>query len=640
MSFKRNFAEQLFISLGLSIVLVVYAMLVWPALSGPFVFDDFPNLQNLQILGTDVSGNLGRYLAAFIGSPGRPISALSFLINDTAWPSNPFSFKYTNLMIHLLNGVFLFGLLRQLAKACPILPQSSFWPLLAMAAWLFHPLQLSAQMLVVQRMTLLSATFCFIGLWSYITLLQRAKSLTGDFIALSALGICTILAFLCKENGALLPLFAWALNATLLRQALEDKNLASRRLLQIGCIVPSLLLFTSIVYMGTRPEGFINREFNMVERLMTQMHVLADYLRYILMPRLSGSGIYFDDYPITRSWTQPTSTLLLTIGFGVSLALAIAKRKQFPILSFSILWFFAGHAMESTILNLELYFEHRNYLPMLGPLVALSAWTLLLKIRNFVGIFLFVLWLALIASITKMQAQAWGNAEILTTLWEKERPLSLRAAQEVAKYRYDIGLRQEAFDGILQAYDRGIQGADLPMAGLIAKCWNPEIVTNRNLYQETIRAIKSSSHSNSALTSLQLLRESAQSIKCSDIINENQWVIISEKMLENPNFQMPSEAFIRVERAKLFIHQRNLDSTMVELERAYAVEPSIELTQKIAEVLISAGLFDEAKLWLRKGIALKKPWFEEWMANDKKISKDMLVALEKLDNSKTVNSEH
>lgn len=613
----------------LLLILLAYAALVWPALNGPFVFDDFPNLQNLELLAGDVPSNLGRYLAAFIGSPGRPLAALSFLINDSAWPSEPFGFKYTNLMIHLLNGVLLFGLLRQLAKACPALPQSPLWPLLAMAAWLFHPLQLSAQMLVVQRMTLLSATFCFIGLWGYIALLQRAKSALGAFAALSVLGTCTILAFLSKENGALLPLFAWVLNATLLRELLASKPLAIRRFIQWACIFPSLAVFAAMLYMATRPGTFLSREFSLAERLMTQMHVLADYLRHILMPRLSGSGIYFDDYPITRFWTQPVSTLLLAMAFAASLLFAVAKRKHFPMLSFAILWFFAGHVMESSILDLELFFEHRNYLPLLAPVLALSTWAFSPRSRLHAGIALFSLWLTLLMSITALQAKAWGSAELMTALWANERPLSLRAAQTLAKYRYDIGQKQEALDGLMKAYDGGIRGADLPMAGLLAKCWNPSLVLKRDIYNESINSAKISHYSNSVLKNLMLLRQSAQDGSCSEIMSQPKWTALSEALLSNPKFSQVSESYIRIERAKLFTNQRDLGRTMVEYERAYAVGPSVDLTIKMAEVLLSAGLVDEAEAWLKEGLKLNQPLFDTWMYDPKDRSRQWLKAIEK-----------
>lgn len=614
----------------LLLILLTYVGLVWPALSGPFVFDDFPNLQNLALLGNDVSDNLGRYLASFIGSPGRPISALSFLINDSAWPSEPFSFKYTNLMIHLLNGVLLFGLLRQLAKANPTLPQSPFWPLLAMAAWLFHPLQLSAQMLVVQRMTLLSATFCFIGLWGYIAQLQRARSAWSAFAALSVLGTCTILAFLSKENGALLPLFAWVLNATLLRELLAGKPLAVRRFIQWACILPSLAVFAAMLFMATRPGAFTSREFSMVERLMTQMHVIADYLRHIVIPRLSGSGIYFDDYPITRSWTQPISTLLLATGYLTSLIFAISKRQQYPTLSFGILWFFAGHAMESSILDLELFFEHRNYLPLLGIVLILSAWTLQSRLHPQLSLGLFSSWLLMLSIISALQAPVWGNAALMTKLWKQERPMSLRATQELAKYQYDHGMRQDAIDTLLSSYRSGIKYIDLPLSALIAKCWSPEIKAPSNLYQTALAEASTSRFSNSALQSTLILRQATQENVCNKTLTSDQWLSITDALLKNENFRLTSESHIRVERAKLFTHRRDFNLTMIEYEAAYKARPSVELSQKIAEILFSAGLIEDGLTWLEKGTHINQPILDSIFYNPKKHS---LLAIKKIRDS-------
>ncbi len=50
---------------------------------------------------------------------------------------------------------------------------------------------------------------------------------------------------------------------------------------------------------------------------------------------------------------------------------ALVRRKKWPLFAFAVLWFFAGHALESTFLPLEYFFEHRNYLPLLGPIFAL-----------------------------------------------------------------------------------------------------------------------------------------------------------------------------------------------------------------------------------------------------------------------------
>ena len=54
---------------------------------------------------------------------------------------------------------------------------------------------------------------------------------------------------------------------------------------------------------------------------------------------------------------------------------AVYFRKTQPVYSLAVFWFFAMHLLESTYLPLELYFEHRNYMAMIGPLIAI-AWYL------------------------------------------------------------------------------------------------------------------------------------------------------------------------------------------------------------------------------------------------------------------------
>src|SRR5690554_5740411 len=110
--------------LTVSVVLVFLLMPVlslWPALSGPFLFDDHPNLKALTVLEGDISlRSLIAYLSENAAGPtGRPLSMLTFLLNDIYWPSDPRSFKYTNLLLHVLNGLLVLwlaiGILRQWA---------------------------------------------------------------------------------------------------------------------------------------------------------------------------------------------------------------------------------------------------------------------------------------------------------------------------------------------------------------------------------------------------------------------------------------------------------------------------------------------------------------------------------------------
>ena len=45
-------------------------------------------------------------------------------------------------------------------------------------------------------------------------------------------------------------------------------------------------------------------------------------------------------------------------------------RRRYPLLLLALLFFLVGHSMESTVIPLEMVYEHRNYLP--GMLVCLA----------------------------------------------------------------------------------------------------------------------------------------------------------------------------------------------------------------------------------------------------------------------------
>lgn len=617
--------SSFWLACGLIITVLAYYLAMQPALTGPFLFDDFANLQHLALINGDISSNIGDYLAAFEGNPGRPIAAMSFLLNDNAWPSSPYGFKVTNVLIHLLNAILVFGLVRQLAKANSKLPQHPIWPLLAMLAWLFQPMQISAQMLVVQRMTLLAGAFCLAGLWAYTVLLQRATNWRGVFLALAALGSATILAFLCKESGALIPIYALAINATLLSDLIRLKDQYSQRLLLAGCAIPALALLYLLLDMGLQQNAFSHREFSLSDRLLTQLHVVSDYLRQIVFPSLTGSGIYYDDYPIARSLFSPLSTLLIALAMLASLVYAFVYRMRFVLLSFAVLWFFSGHLMESTILPLELYYEHRNYIPMLGILMAITAWPFFLVERKQIGFLFLGIWLALLVTITAMQAPIWGQYAKMVAFWSIERPNSLRANMELAKFYNETSDPQAAVDVMMIAYSDGLHSADLPLSALLISCRVPGVhYQHTDLLAESLTAINSSPFSNGSLSALQMLNQEVQNNRCPDVINRQSWLAISSALLGNPKFKRAGGSFIYVERAKLMMSMKSLPAAMHEFEQAYSAQPSTEMTYKVAQILLSAGLLEEAEIWLKKGLALRKPWFKDWLSSDKEKSSELL----------------
>jgi hypothetical protein len=48
----------------------------------------------------------------------------------------------------------------------------------------------------------------------------------------------------------------------------------------------------------------------------------------------------------------------------------VAKKR--PVLSYFILWYFGNLVIESSVFPLEMVYEHRLYLPVVGPIVLFS----------------------------------------------------------------------------------------------------------------------------------------------------------------------------------------------------------------------------------------------------------------------------
>lgn len=439
----------------LLVAIVLTSLIYRPGLKGPFIFDDGVNVVDNQHLRIHEISLANLREAAFSIPNGvfyRPLSMLSFSINFyldagkiTPFPE-AFSFKLTNLIIHLLNGIALFALTQLLAGAYrrhrqPNLPSTyPRWLALATsAAWLLHPLNLTSVLYVVQRMTSLSALFVLGGLIAYVWGRGRLHAGRSGGMATIVVGmlVFTPLAMLSKENGMLLPFFMLVIELTLFK--FETASIAARRGLIILFIVSTVLpAIFFILYVIQHPDwvlgGYLNRDFTLSERLMTEARVLWFYLRLILLPSIALMGMYHDDIVVSHQLLDPIQTFPAMLGILALPIFAWLWRRQQPLIAFGILFFFVGHSIESSFIGLELAHEHRNYLPMYGlllvffhlllaPMQAESA----LLLRRCVAVLL----IGLFAIGSFSRADSWATS---FSLWRSEvehHPDSVRTNLEM-----------------------------------------------------------------------------------------------------------------------------------------------------------------------------------------------------------------
>lgn len=418
--------RRIFTFFCLIVALAATFLVYQRGLSGPFLFDDGPNIvQNANLAIHDLNPAALKQ-AAFSGHSGpflRPLSMVSFAANYYASGLNPYYFKLTNLAIHLFNGVGVFILTLLLLNFYrkhfePGLSAShSQWISLAVAAaWLLHPFNLTSVLYVVQRMTSLSALFCIWGLTLFLwgrTRLYEGKN--GLLPMLAGLLLFTPLAVLSKENGVLLPLLMLVAEVTLFSFHAEKPS-ARRFLAGFYALSVAIPAAIALGYLTVHPDwllaGYKTRDFTLTERLMTEARVVWFYIGQILLPSTAQMGLYHDDIAISRGWFQPISTVFAIVGVMALLGLSFLARKKAPIIAFGVLFFLAGHLLESTIWPLEIAHEHRNYLPMYGILLMLFFYVLYpLKYVNYLRLrqTFAVLLIGLLAFNTFARASKWAN---------------------------------------------------------------------------------------------------------------------------------------------------------------------------------------------------------------------------------------
>lgn len=418
--------------LGLVWALVTY----WPGLNGVFLLDDFLNIGLVANLRepVDLWQMAQCSLSGMAGGLGRPISQLSFCLQYQSWP-DAWEFKYVNLMLHLLNGCMLVLLsLRIMVLLGYAERRRNAIAVTAAVLWMLHPLFVSTVLYSVQRMTELALFFTLLGCFFYV--LGRQKAIANRLLlgyGCMALGLLAGggAATFSKENGLLLPLLVLVMEGTLFCQLPRPSGW---RLWLFGfLLLPVLGIFGFIAWHfdGLVVASYRMRDFSLYERLLTESRVLWDYLFSLAWPLRSGLGLFHDDYAISRGMFDPFSSLVAVGAIAVLLIFALLLRRRYPIFSFAVLWFLAGHLLESTFLPLELYYEHRNYLPALGICFALAHLPFQERLQSLV-LRRFVIaagtaYLVVVMLVTWQQAHLWGRPLAQAAIWSWEHPLSKRA---------------------------------------------------------------------------------------------------------------------------------------------------------------------------------------------------------------------
>jgi hypothetical protein len=430
---KRPQNPSMRIGLLLPAALLATFVAYFRGLAGPMWYDDYSNLYALFNASPDDGARslIDRYLLNFSGPTGRPVVMLTFILNALLTPVNLWAWKLTNLLIHLANGLLVFLLARTLLERFegngP--SKNTLLGLLVASAWMLMPLHVSTVLYTVQRFTELSTFFTLLGLLCYSK--GRFQVMggyqAGWFWLLSSILVLWPLAIFSKETGLLLAFYVLVLESVIYAQAgsaRRDRRWALATMLAIA--VPAIAAAFLFILQGQLEAGYLLREYTPIQRLMTEARVLVEYARLTLFPDIGSMGFHHDDIKISKSLLNPPATLLSILTLSATVLIAVRLNRQAPLVMLGIGLFLVGHLLESTIIPLDLMYEHRQYFPSFGLWLAFVTGLSALPMNRRVLVATMTLLILLSGVMTWQRATAWADERTMLAQMLRAQPDSLR----------------------------------------------------------------------------------------------------------------------------------------------------------------------------------------------------------------------
>jgi tetratricopeptide (TPR) repeat protein len=466
--------EHQILIFGLAVsCLVLYFNSFWNA----FAFDDFHTIvDNLYVKDL-------RYVPMFFKGycaslPDitrgmfRPLLMLTFAMNYFFGGLSPIGFHIINTLIHFLNGVMLYVLLRTLRK------DFAFgWVFLITLLFIFHPLNTEAVSYIACRSDLL-VTFLLIS--AVITFLRKRLVFSVFLYAL---------ALLTKETALVYGFLIFACEFIFGIRSEEDaKGRRSRYAFYAVVILltAAYWFMRGVVFAKPIQEALLAPVRNPVrgigENILIQLRVSVLYLRLFFFPY----PLMLDHYiELPGGWGDPMA--LFSCGVvGAAFALIVAFRKRLPLVSFGLCWYFIGLLPKFyAVLNFPAM-EHHAYLPGIGLFLALAAllWPwyrtyrrkIVIVAAGILGIFTLMVW---------QRNYEWKTGQSLYESAVTRNPYSAVAHNNLGIQLASEGLSAQAEE----EFKKGLSLSDSVAVQVNARINLAHIYANRKEYDEAFRQL-------------------------------------------------------------------------------------------------------------------------------------------------------
>jgi tetratricopeptide (TPR) repeat protein len=349
-------------------------------LGSPFIFDSRSNIEsNPHIRISKITPDELADAAFQSPSKQRPLPNISFALNYYLHGYNVVGYHVVNILIHISAGFFLYFFVKSTLRTPALRSRyrNDMWiSFFTAAVWMIHPLQTQSVSYIVQRMNSLCAMFYILSILLYARFRLSGQQ-RNKWWLFSGCILTGVLSLASKQIAVTLPVFIVIYEWYFFRD-LDFKWLKNHIPLLTGCLLLAAVI--ALALLGSNPldrilQEYRGRDFTLAQRLLTEPRVIIFYISLLLWPHPSRLNLDHD-FTLSSSLTDPLTTFFAILTIAALIGLAVATAKKQRLFSFCILWFFGNLVIESSIIALEIIFEHRVYLPFMAfsLIVALVAY--------------------------------------------------------------------------------------------------------------------------------------------------------------------------------------------------------------------------------------------------------------------------
>ncbi len=331
----------------LTIAITVFA-LYGNTLSNGYVLDDFSVIKENNIVNQGTK-NLGQifktsYRAGYLNvNDGlyRPLSLAMFAVEWSMSPDNPGLGHFINLVIYILCGIILFKTFQRL------LPQLHHFIILAtVLLFIAHPIHTEVVGNVKSRDELLCFLFSFLTIYAILKYIDESKS---NFLVFGSISL--FLAFLAKESAILtLPILfvmLWFFKKEAMPKLIGIATSVLVPFIIYMLIRKSVLDSFAGIQSVTLIDNPIGAQTNFGLKLMGSMQVLGEYMQLFMFPHPLIYDYSYNSFPLENGINLPVIIGIITV--LTMIAAIFITYKKHPIISFSILFIFAGLSLYTNI---------------------------------------------------------------------------------------------------------------------------------------------------------------------------------------------------------------------------------------------------------------------------------------------------